>query len=98
MTRPATSHDIVTRLLPMLRATSDHTIELTSPLDGAHIAHLPISSDGDMAEAFDRARAAKQEWQSVSISERSEMSLVTIAVEDIARAPPRAIAACQEIG
>lgn len=60
----------MTRLLPILRATSDSTIELISPLDGAHIAHLRVSSDGDMAEAFDRARAAKQAWASVSVSQR----------------------------
>ena len=54
----------------MLRASGDQTIELISPLDGAHIAHLRISSDGDMAEAFDRAREAKRAWQSVSIKER----------------------------
>ena len=35
---------------------------------------------------------------SVSNSARSEINLVTIAVDDIANAPPKAMAACHEMG
>src|SRR6478672_13194335 len=56
-------------------ATSGTTVEVRSPLNGAPLAHIPQSSDADVAEAFARARRAQAAWARTSLEERSAIML-----------------------
>ncbi|GAA2136166.1 succinic semialdehyde dehydrogenase [Nocardioides koreensis] len=63
------------RLTRRIVATSGSTVEVRSPLNGAPLAHIPQSSDADVAEAFARARRAQAAWARTSFEERSAMAL-----------------------
>ncbi|QCW50139.1 succinate-semialdehyde dehydrogenase (NADP(+)) [Nocardioides dongxiaopingii] len=65
----------VDRLTTRLLATSGATSSVTSPLDGAPLAHVPQSSEADVTEAFVRARRAQAAWARVPLDERSAMLL-----------------------
>ena len=52
-------------------ATSGESVEVRSPLNGAPLAHVPQSSDDDVAEAFARARRAQVAWAQTPLDERS---------------------------
>jgi succinate-semialdehyde dehydrogenase/glutarate-semialdehyde dehydrogenase len=67
--------DYVERLTSRILATTGTTVPLTSPLDGAPLAHVPQSSADDVAEAFERARRAQIAWAKVPIDERARMLL-----------------------
>ncbi len=67
--------DYVERLTSRLSATSGRTVALTSPLDGAPLAHIPQSSDDDVAEAFARARRAQEAWARTCLDDRAAMLL-----------------------
>jgi succinate-semialdehyde dehydrogenase/glutarate-semialdehyde dehydrogenase len=65
----------VARLTARVLATSGESKEVRSPLDGAPLAHIPQSSDGDVEEAFRRARIAQEKWERVPVKERERMLL-----------------------
>ena len=46
-----------------------------SPLSGQPLAHVPQSSDDDVAEAFARARRAQQAWARTDLDERAAILL-----------------------
>src|SRR3954469_8788225 len=58
-------------LTARLVATSGTTAEVRSPLDDAPLAHVPQSTDGDVAEAFARARKAQLAWSRTRLDERA---------------------------
>lgn len=62
-------------LTARLRATSGRTAEVRSPLNGAPLAHVPQSTDADVADAFERARRAQQAWERTSLEARSAVLL-----------------------
>lgn len=72
---PAASYalepEYVEALTARLRATSGRTAEVRSPLNGAPLAHVPQSTDADVADAFERARRAQQAWERTSLEARS---------------------------
>src|SRR5690242_19522994 len=65
----------VARLTARVLATSGETKEVRSPLDGAPLAHIPQSTDADVAEAFRRARAAQAAWARTPVAERERLLL-----------------------
>jgi acyl-CoA reductase-like NAD-dependent aldehyde dehydrogenase len=56
-------------------STTGSTHEVRSPLNGQPLAHIPQSSDEDVAEAFARARRAQVAWERTSLDERGELAL-----------------------
>jgi succinate-semialdehyde dehydrogenase/glutarate-semialdehyde dehydrogenase len=48
------------------------TTEITAPLTGEPLAELPASTAGDVAAAYERARAAQRAWAELSPAERAE--------------------------
>jgi succinate-semialdehyde dehydrogenase/glutarate-semialdehyde dehydrogenase len=56
-------------------STTGETVPVSSPLNGQPIAHIPQSSTGDVAEAYDRARRAQASWARTSIDDRAAMLL-----------------------
>jgi acyl-CoA reductase-like NAD-dependent aldehyde dehydrogenase len=67
--------EYVAALTGRLVATSGRTAEVRSPLNGAPLAHVPQSTDGDVAAAFARARKAQEAWAATSLDERAAMLL-----------------------
>lgn len=67
--------DYVAGLTARLLATTGRTVLVETPLTGAPLAHVPQSSDADVAEAFVRARRAQAVWARTSIDERAAMLL-----------------------
>ncbi|MBB6628819.1 succinate-semialdehyde dehydrogenase (NADP(+)) [Nocardioides sp. KIGAM211] len=67
--------EYVAALTRRLVATSGHSVQVHSPLDGAPLAHIPQSTDDDVAEAFARARRAQAAWARTSLDERSAVLL-----------------------
>ncbi|WP_370247366.1 succinic semialdehyde dehydrogenase [Nocardioides sp.] len=63
--------DYVASLTERIVSTSGETVAVYSPLDGAPLAHIPQSSDDDVAEAFARARAAQARWARTPIEMRA---------------------------
>ncbi len=63
------------RLLPIVRSTSGKTNAVESPLDGSHLADVPISSTEDVENAFRAARDAQEHWKHTSLKERSKILL-----------------------
>ena len=63
--------EYVATLTERIVATSDKTVEVTSPLDGAPLAHIPQSSADDVAEAYRRARIAQAAWARTPVEERA---------------------------
>ena len=56
-------------------STTGETRAVESPLNGAPLAHIPQSSDADVAEAFSRARKAQALWSRTPLDERSVILL-----------------------
>ncbi len=52
-------------------STTGTTHAVSSPVGGAPLAHLPQSGPGDVAQAFERARAAQATWAATSLDERA---------------------------
>ncbi|WP_193609510.1 succinic semialdehyde dehydrogenase [Nocardioides lijunqiniae] len=65
----------VESLTARLVATSGETVQVFSPLNGAPLAHVPQSSETDVAEAFARARRAQAAWAQTSLDHRAAMLL-----------------------
>ena len=60
---PAASYalepEYVESLTRRVRASSGESVEVRSPLNGQPLAHIPQSTDDDVATAFERARRAQ---------------------------------------
>jgi len=67
--------DYVARLTGRILATSGESNQVRSPIDGAPLAHIPQSTDADVAEAFARARKAQQKWAATPVEEREAFLL-----------------------
>ncbi len=67
--------DYVASLTKRLVASSNQTVPVETPLNGAPLAHIPQSTPVDVAEAFSKARKAQQAWSRVSIDERAQCLL-----------------------
>ncbi|MGA8846379.1 MAG: succinic semialdehyde dehydrogenase [Nocardioides sp.] len=65
----------VESLTARVLATSGRTVRVDTPLTGAPLAHIPQSSDADVAEAFVRARRAQAAWARVPLDQRAAMML-----------------------
>ena len=76
---PAASYalepEYVQRLTARVLATSGETAELGSPLNGQPLAHIPQSSDDDVAQAFARAERAQAIWARTPLDERAQTLL-----------------------
>ncbi|MEY4347595.1 MAG: putative succinate-semialdehyde dehydrogenase 2, partial [Actinomycetota bacterium] len=69
-TRPAEADALVSRLLSLVETTSGRTLPVFSPLDGAEIFALPISSETDVGRAFTIARQAQKTWAATTLNHR----------------------------
>ena len=67
--------DYVAGLTRRVVSLTGQSVEVRSPLNGAPLAHIPQSSDDDVAEAFARARRAQAAWARTSLEERSAAML-----------------------
>ncbi|MCW2796087.1 succinic semialdehyde dehydrogenase [Nocardioides sp.] len=67
--------EYVESLTKHVLSTSGETKPVESPLNGAPLAHIPQSSDDDVAKAFARARRAQAAWARTSLDERSAIML-----------------------
>ncbi len=67
--------DYVAGLTARVVAGTGETVLVETPLTGAPLAHVPQSSDGDVAEAFARARRAQAGWARTPVAERAAMLL-----------------------
>ena len=67
--------DYVAALTRRIVSTTGQTVEVFSPLDGQPLAHVPQSSDTDVAEAFVRARRAQRAWARTALDDRAAMLL-----------------------
>src|SRR4051812_27567730 len=63
--------DYTRRLTSRVVATSGRTVEVRSPLTGAPLAHVPQSTDEDVAHVFARARKAQVAWSRTPLDERA---------------------------
>ena len=63
--------DYTSALTARLVATTGQTAEVRSPLDDAPLAHVPQSSEDDVAEAFARARKAQVAWSRTPLDRRA---------------------------
>jgi succinate-semialdehyde dehydrogenase/glutarate-semialdehyde dehydrogenase len=62
-------------LTARLVATSGTTAEVRSPLDDAPLAHIPQSTEADVAGAFARARKAQVAWAQTPLEHRQALLL-----------------------
>ncbi len=62
-------------LTQRLVATSGESAVVSSPLTGQPLAHIPQSSEADVAEAFRRARRAQAAWARTPVAERAAAAL-----------------------
>ncbi|WP_395694029.1 succinic semialdehyde dehydrogenase [Nocardioides sp.] len=67
--------DYTAALTARVLATSGTSAEVRSPLDDAPLAHIPQSTDADVAEAFARARRAQVAWSRTSLDHRASLLL-----------------------
>ena len=56
-------------------STTGQTVPAYSPISGQPLARIPQSSEGDVREAFVRARHAQQAWARTSLEHRSALLL-----------------------
>jgi succinate-semialdehyde dehydrogenase / glutarate-semialdehyde dehydrogenase len=71
----ALDRSYVDGLTRRILSTSGESVLVRSPLTGQPLAHVPQSSDDDVAEAFVRARRAQEAWARTPLDERSAMLL-----------------------
>jgi succinate-semialdehyde dehydrogenase / glutarate-semialdehyde dehydrogenase len=62
-------------LTQRVTSTSGESVTVTSPLTGQPLAHVPQSSNDDVAEAFRRARRAQVAWARTSLDQRAAAML-----------------------
>lgn len=67
--------EYVETLLERIPSTSGRTNRHLSPIDGRPLATVPQSDPADVAEAFERARAAQAAWAEVPVADRQRLLL-----------------------
>ena len=67
--------EYVETLLERIPSTSGRTNRHLSPIDGRPLATVPQSDPADVAEAFERARAAQVAWAEVPVADRQRLLL-----------------------
>jgi acyl-CoA reductase-like NAD-dependent aldehyde dehydrogenase len=67
--------EYVASLTRRIVSTTGESVDVRSPLNGQPLAHIPQSSDDDVATAFARAERAQAAWARTSMEERSAMLL-----------------------
>ena len=67
----ALDREYVDSLTRRIVATSGETAQVHSPLNGQPLAHIPQSSEADIAEAFTRARRAQAAWARTPLEQRT---------------------------
>lgn len=76
---PATSSPVsesrIAQLTALIHSTSDETRTTRSPLDGAPVADVPVSSIADVDAAFESARRAQLKWSQTTWGERKRALL-----------------------
>ncbi|MCL8025152.1 succinic semialdehyde dehydrogenase [Nocardioides bruguierae] len=65
----------VARLTSRVVSTTGRTAEVRSPVNDAPLAHVPQSSEADVAEAFARARVAQAAWARTTAQHRAAVLL-----------------------
>lgn len=71
----AVSPTRIAELTDLIRATGAETRGTVSPLTGADVATIPVSTEQDVAEAFAAARAAQRAWARTSLRRRKRALL-----------------------
>ena len=71
----ALERSYVEGLTRRLVSSTGETHAVFSPIGGAPLAHLPQSSESDVADAFARARTAQVAWAQTSVDERAAVLL-----------------------
>ena len=71
----ALDRDYVAALTRRVVSSTGESVLTRSPIGGQPLAHVPQSSDDDVAEAFVRARRAQAAWSRTSIDHRAELLL-----------------------
>ena len=78
-TPPATVSPVpaerIAQLTALIRTSSDETRATYSPLDGAKVADIPVSTIDDVDAAFAVARRAQKSWAKTSFAERKQALL-----------------------
>ncbi len=70
VTRPKDADAIIARLLPLVSSSNEKTEVVFSPLDGAEICRIPVSSPKDITNSFSTARNAFSNWSETNLSTR----------------------------
>ena len=64
--------DYVAALTRRIVASSGRTEEVSSPINGQPVAHVPQSTPADVAEAYARARRAQESWARTPLADRAD--------------------------
>ncbi len=67
--------EYVTSLTRRVTSTTGRTAEVRTPISGAPLAHVPQSSEADVAEAFAKARRAQAAWSRTSLDHRAAIMM-----------------------
>lgn len=65
----------IAQLTGLIRATGTETRTTVSPLSGADVATIPVSTDQDVLDAFAAARVAQLQWARTSLRRRKKALL-----------------------
>ncbi|RYI98890.1 MAG: aldehyde dehydrogenase family protein, partial [Actinomycetales bacterium] len=65
----------IAELTALIRATGTETRTTVSPLDGADVATVPVSTDQDVLDAFAAARVAQLDWARTPLRRRKKALL-----------------------
>src|SRR5262245_44310915 len=71
----ALDRDYVAALTRRVVSSTGESVLTRSPIGGQPLAHVPQSSDDDVAAAFERARRAQAAWSRTSVDHRAELLL-----------------------
>lgn len=66
---------VLRRLRGLLSADGTDTLDLHSPVDGARVGALPVSTPADVDAAAQRARAAQSAWAAEPVHRRAQVLL-----------------------
>ncbi|ANH36777.1 Putative succinate-semialdehyde dehydrogenase [NADP(+)] 2 [Nocardioides dokdonensis FR1436] len=67
--------EYVASLTRRVTSTTGRTAEVRTPISGAPLAHVPQSSEADVAEAFAKARRAQAAWSRTSLDHRAAIMM-----------------------
>ncbi len=72
---PHVSKELIRTLTVQVRSSSGKTVPVRAPFTGEAFVELPQVSEADVVAAFERARAAQQNWSRRSPSHRAKIML-----------------------